>query len=89
MVPITAEQLGSASFRSHHGVRLAYAAGAMVKGIASEAMVLRLARAGLMGFYGAGDLVEWGGYPRVQDWLERGLARPAVQRGLTIPARPA
>ena len=48
MVPITAEQLGSASFRSQHGVRLAYAAGAMVKSIASEAMVLRLARAGLM-----------------------------------------
>ncbi|EGI4386544.1 glutathione S-transferase, partial [Escherichia coli] len=25
----------------------------------------------------------------VQAWLERGLARPAVQRGLRIPARPA
>ena len=27
-------------------------------------------------------------YPNVAAWLERGLARPAVQRGLTIPARP-
>nr|WNL65412.1 hypothetical protein GPGIFMOB_00363 [Acinetobacter gerneri] len=28
-------------------------------------------------------------YSNVQAWLERGLARPAVQRGLRIPARPA
>jgi GSH-dependent disulfide-bond oxidoreductase len=25
----------------------------------------------------------------VPAWLERGLARPAVQRGLMIPSRPA
>jgi GSH-dependent disulfide-bond oxidoreductase len=41
----------------------------------------------LIGFYGARDLVEFDGFPRVGAWLERGLARPAVQRGLTIPAR--
>jgi GST-like protein len=42
----------------------------------------------LVGFYGAGELV---GYPvlkRVPAWLQRGLARPAVGRGLAIPARP-
>ena len=43
---------------------------------------------GLVGFYGAGDLVEWGSLKNVPAWLERGLARPAVQRGLEIPARP-
>ncbi|MBM1171629.1 glutathione S-transferase N-terminal domain-containing protein [Microvirga arabica] len=43
----------------------------------------------LIGFYGAGDLVEFDSLKRVPAWLERGLARPAVQRGLTIPARPA
>ena len=42
----------------------------------------------LIGFYEAGDLVGFGDFPRVADWLERGLARPAVQRGLNIPARP-
>lgn len=41
----------------------------------------------LVGFYGAGDLVEFDSFPRVKAWLERGLARPAVQRGLNIPAR--
>ncbi|MBP2297017.1 glutathione S-transferase N-terminal domain-containing protein [Azospirillum rugosum] len=40
----------------------------------------------LVGFYGAGDLVAFDSLKRVPQWLERGLARPAVQRGLTIPA---
>ena len=43
----------------------------------------------LIGFYGAGELVEFDTLKRVPAWLERGLARPAVERGLTIPARPA
>ena len=41
----------------------------------------------LVGFYGARDLVEYDSLKAVPAWLERGLARPAVQRGLTIPAR--
>ncbi|MBF9195032.1 glutathione S-transferase N-terminal domain-containing protein [Microvirga terrestris] len=43
----------------------------------------------LIGFYGAGELVEFDSLKRVPAWLERGLARPAVERGLAIPARPA
>ncbi|MCK1735087.1 glutathione S-transferase N-terminal domain-containing protein [Bradyrhizobium sp. 138] len=42
----------------------------------------------LIGFYGAGDLVEFTQFKSVGAWLERGLARPAVQRGLHIPQRP-
>ena len=42
----------------------------------------------LVGFYGAGELVEYDRLKRVPAWLERGLARPAVQRGLEIPKRP-
>jgi GST-like protein len=41
----------------------------------------------LIGFYGAGDLVGYDQLRNVPAWLERGLARPAVQRGLEIPAR--
>lgn len=40
----------------------------------------------LVGFYGARDLVEFDTLKNVPAWLDRGLARPAVQRGLTIPA---
>lgn len=35
----------------------------------------------LIGFYGAGDLVAFTQFKSVGAWLERGLARPAVQRG--------
>lgn len=41
----------------------------------------------LIGFYEAGPLVEFDRLRHVPAWLERGLARPAVQRGLAIPAR--
>ncbi len=40
----------------------------------------------LVDFYGAGDLVGYPALTAVPAWLARGLARPAVQRGLTIPA---
>ena len=42
---------------------------------------------GLVEFYQAGDLVGYGELEAVPAWLARGLARPAVQRGLAIPAR--
>jgi GSH-dependent disulfide-bond oxidoreductase len=41
----------------------------------------------LVGFYGAGELVDYASLSAVPRWLDQGLARPAVQRGLTIPAR--
>ena len=42
----------------------------------------------LIGFYEARDLVAFDGFGYVAAWLQRGLARPAVQRGLNIPKRP-
>jgi GSH-dependent disulfide-bond oxidoreductase len=42
----------------------------------------------LIGFYGARDLVDFDALKHVPAWLERGLERPAVQRGLEIPKRP-
>ncbi|TIU82179.1 MAG: glutathione S-transferase, partial [Mesorhizobium sp.] len=41
----------------------------------------------LIGFYEARELVGFDDFRSVAAWLERGLARPAVQRGLSIPAR--
>jgi GSH-dependent disulfide-bond oxidoreductase len=40
----------------------------------------------LIGFYEARELVEFDSLTAVPAWLERALARPAVQRGLTIPS---
>ena len=42
----------------------------------------------LVGFYGAGELVGFSDYPELQRVLDAFGARPAVQRGLNIPARP-
>ena len=41
----------------------------------------------LIGFYEARDLVEFDSFKNVGAWLERGLTRPAVQKGLNIPTR--
>jgi GSH-dependent disulfide-bond oxidoreductase len=42
----------------------------------------------LIGFYGAREIVEFDALHEVPAWLERGLSRAAVQRGLNIPKRP-
>ena len=41
----------------------------------------------LITFYEARALVDYDRFANVAGWLERGLARPAVQRGLKIPGR--
>jgi len=41
----------------------------------------------LITFYEARELVDFDSFAHVPAWLDRVLARPAVQRGLTIPAR--
>lgn len=41
----------------------------------------------LITFYQARDLVGFDSYDAVANWLQRGLERPAVQRGLEIPGK--
>ncbi|MCR5884928.1 glutathione S-transferase N-terminal domain-containing protein [Rhizobacter sp. J219] len=43
----------------------------------------------MVGFYGAGELVGFDDFAEVKRVLAAFVARPAVQRGLTIPQRPA
>ena len=50
------ENLGDANFRADHGLRYAYLAGAMANGIASVEVVEAMARAGMLGFFGAAGL---------------------------------
>ncbi|MDK4717027.1 glutathione binding-like protein [Rhizobium sp. CNPSo 4039] len=38
-------------------------------------------------FYGGREVLEFESFPSVMAWLERALARPASQRGLSIPKR--
>lgn len=67
-----AAALGSATFRRRMGLRYAYVAGGMYRGIASPEMVVRLGRSGMLGFLGTGGL------PLAE--IESGVR--AVQRGL-------
>jgi len=54
--PCLPSRLGDASFCKSHGLRFAYVAGAMANGIASPELVEAMARAGMLGFYGAAGL---------------------------------
>lgn len=50
------EWLGDRSFAEAHGVRFPLVAGEMANGIATTRMVIAMARAGMMGFFGAAGL---------------------------------
>ena len=49
-------RLGDSDFRSEYRLKYAYTTGSMYKGIASEALVIAMARAGLIGYFGTGGL---------------------------------
>jgi len=53
---ISEESLGSETFKQDYGIRYAYVSGAMVKGIASKELVIRMAQAGYLAFFGTGGL---------------------------------
>ncbi|MEO6951144.1 MAG: PfaD family polyunsaturated fatty acid/polyketide biosynthesis protein [Polyangia bacterium] len=54
--PLYPEWLGDRAFTETHGLRFPYVAGEMANGIASVALVVAMARAGMLGFFGAAGL---------------------------------
>jgi len=54
--PIYPEWLGNRSFLDAHGVRFPYVCGEMARGIATAEMVAAMARAGMLGIFGAAGL---------------------------------
>ena len=63
---ITAESLGSEAFKQEYHLKYAYVTGAMVKGIASKELVVKMGKAGLMGFFGTGGLK----LPKIEDAIQ-------------------
>jgi trans-AT polyketide synthase/acyltransferase/oxidoreductase domain-containing protein len=53
---IEAASLGSARFKADYGLKYAYLAGAMYKGIASKELVIAMAKGGLIAYLGTGGL---------------------------------
>ncbi|MCX5415976.1 PfaD family polyunsaturated fatty acid/polyketide biosynthesis protein [Streptomyces sp. NBC_00059] len=60
--PLYPEWLGGRTFCEAHGVRFPYVAGEMANGISTTGMVTAMARADMLGFFGAGGLA----YPDVE-----------------------
>jgi trans-AT polyketide synthase/acyltransferase/oxidoreductase domain-containing protein len=60
--PLCPSQLGDPEFLRFHDVRFPYVAGAMANGVSGEPLVIAMANAGLLGFFGnggvAGDRIE-------------------------------
>ncbi|MDF5725253.1 MAG: PfaD family polyunsaturated fatty acid/polyketide biosynthesis protein [Rhizonema sp. PD37] len=54
--PISTQNFGDPTFLSFHGVKYAYATGAMAGGIASEEMVIALGKEKILSSFGAGGL---------------------------------
>lgn len=54
--PLYPEWLGDRGFTEIHGTRFPYVTGAMANGIATTHLVIETARAGCLGFFGAGGL---------------------------------
>lgn len=52
----TGTDLGSNTFKKRYNIKYAYLSGAMYKAISNEALVIRMAQAGLMGFFGSAGL---------------------------------
>jgi trans-AT polyketide synthase/acyltransferase/oxidoreductase domain-containing protein len=53
---ITMKSLGSHAYKDDYNVKYAYAAGGMVHGIASKELVIKMGRAGMIGYFGTGGL---------------------------------
>lgn len=56
MLTISAESLGDARFKADYGLRYAYLAGAMYKGISSKELVVAMGRNGMLGYLGTGGM---------------------------------
>ena len=89
--PVYPEWLGDRSFCEVHGTRFPYVAGEMANGIATTRMVVAMAKAGFLGFFGAAGL----SLERVEaaiDEIEEALGRDDLPWGINLihsPNEPA
>ncbi|NUS69732.1 MAG: glutathione S-transferase, partial [Ensifer adhaerens] len=38
-------------------------------------------------FYGGAEVLDYKSFPKVMAWVERGLSRPAAQKGMDVPRK--
>lgn len=81
--PLYPEWLGDRSFNEAHRVRFAYIAGEMANGIATTTMVEAMARAEMLGFFGAAGL-SFERVSRAVDELVRSLGTQGAAWGVNL-----
>ncbi|WP_420891370.1 PfaD family polyunsaturated fatty acid/polyketide biosynthesis protein [Mycobacterium riyadhense] len=90
--PIYPEWLGDRTFCEAHGLRFPYVTGSMANGIATPTLVIAMAKAGMLGFFGAAGLSH-ANVERGLSEIEHGLARtPGLAWGANLihsPQEPA
>ncbi|MGW4124880.1 PfaD family polyunsaturated fatty acid/polyketide biosynthesis protein [Nocardia sp. NPDC004711] len=87
--PLPPERLGDSAFRAAHGVRAAYAAGAMANGIASPEMVIAMAEAGYLASYGAAGVPPAGVETALAELSTRLRGKPYAVNLIHSPSEPA
>ncbi|MVU80468.1 PfaD family polyunsaturated fatty acid/polyketide biosynthesis protein [Nocardia sp. ET3-3] len=87
--PLPPEQLGDSGFRAAHGVRAAYAAGAMANGIASPALVVAMAEAGYLASYGAAGVTPAVVDAALAELSRRLVGKPFACNLIHSPSEPA
>jgi hypothetical protein len=93
LAPLYPEWLGDRTFGEIHGVRFPYVSGEMANGIATARMVVAMAKASMLGFFGAAGLsperVEQGideieaGIPKGASWGSNLIHSPNEQTSRT------
>lgn len=89
--PLYPEWLGDRSFCEVHGLRFPYVTGAMANGIATPAIVIAMARSGMLGFLGSAGLSHQGIAERL-DQIEAALGGSGLPWGANLihsPHEPA
>ncbi|AYF73792.1 PfaD family polyunsaturated fatty acid/polyketide biosynthesis protein [Nocardia yunnanensis] len=87
--PLPPERLGDSAFRATHGVRAAYAAGAMANGIASPELVIAMAEAGYLASYGAAGVPPAGVEAALSRLSARLRGKPYAVNLIHSPSEPA
>ncbi len=82
------EWLGDRSFLEVHHLRFPYVAGAMFRGIASSSMVIEMARAGMIGFFGAGGMA-LNELEKALEEIEGGLGNSGLSWGSNLLHSPS
>lgn len=87
--PLPPERLGDSAFRAAHGVRAAYAAGAMANGIASPALVVAMSEAGYLASYGAAGVTPTVVDAALAELAQRLQGKPFACNLIHSPSEPA